>query len=95
MVRARAAREIDRLGLVVKTKDGNAIQNPFLPILNRQALIMMRCGAEMGFSPSARMALGQAAEEGEGRRYIGGARAAGHKSALDQYLDEKPDRLDS
>ena len=96
VVRARAAREIDRLGLVVKTKDGNAIQNPFLPILNRQALIMMRCGAEMGFSPSARMAIGQAAEEGAGggRYYIGGARAATHKSALDQYLDEKPDRLD-
>jgi P27 family predicted phage terminase small subunit len=95
VVRARAAREIDRLGLVVKTKEGNAIQNPFLPILNRQALIMMRAGAEMGFSPSARMALGQAAEECGGRRYIGGARAAGHKSALDQYLEEKPDRLDS
>ena len=97
VVRARAAREIDRLGLVVKTKDGNAIQNPFLPILNRQALIMMRCGAEMGFSPSARMALGQAAEEGTGggRYYIGGSRAPTHKSALDQYLDEKPDRLNS
>jgi hypothetical protein len=80
----------------VKTKEGNAIQNPFLPILNRQALIMMRCGAEMGFSPSARMALGRAAEEGAGGgRYIGTARAPTHKSALDQYLDEKPDKLDS
>ena len=55
---------------------------------------MMRCGAEMGFSPSARMALGATAEEAGGR-YIGGARASTHKSALDQYLDEKPDRLEA
>src|SRR5947208_2552376 len=34
---ARAVQEVRKLGQVVKTKDGNAIQNPFLPIVNRQA----------------------------------------------------------
>jgi P27 family predicted phage terminase small subunit len=94
VVRARAAREIERLGLVVKTKDGNAIQNPFLPILNRQALIMMRCGAEMGFSPSARMALGTS-PNAAGGRYIGSRHGGSEGESLDAYLKEKPDRLDS
>jgi phage terminase small subunit len=33
---ARAAQEVRKLGQVVKTKDGKAIQNPFLPVVNRQ-----------------------------------------------------------
>ena len=86
---ARAAQEVRRLGQVVKTKEGNAIQNPFLPIVNRQALIMMRAGAEMGFSPASRVSLGTPAESA---RYIGGQRVNA-KGGLDEYLDEKPDRL--
>jgi hypothetical protein len=46
---------VRKLGQVVKTKDGNAIQNPFLPVVNRQALIKLRAGGEMGFSPAARV----------------------------------------
>ena len=56
---ARAAQEVRKLGAIVKTKDGNAIQNPFLPVVNRQAVIMMRAGGEMGFSPASRAALGR------------------------------------
>ena len=93
-VRAKALSEIDRLGLVVKTKEGNAIQNPFLAIANRQAIILQRLGSEMGFSPSARMALAtMPGDDGEGARLIGGRRAK--PSDLDVYLSEKPDRLDS
>lgn len=91
---ARAAQEVRKRGQVVKTRDGNVIQNPFLPIVNRQALIMMRAGAEMGFSPSARMSLGAPPEPATGR-YIGAARSGRLKSGLDAYLDDKPDRLDS
>jgi P27 family predicted phage terminase small subunit len=89
---ARAAQEVRKLGQVVKTKDGNAIQNPFLPIVNRQALIMLRAGAEMGFSPAARASLGSAAPafgDGPGRRRIRG------ESELDRYLALKPDKLDA
>ena len=43
---AKAAQEVRKLGQVVKTKDRNAIQNPFLPIVNRQALIMRRARRE-------------------------------------------------
>jgi hypothetical protein len=34
---ARAAAEVRRMGQVVKTKDGKAINNPYLGIVNRQA----------------------------------------------------------
>jgi hypothetical protein len=88
---ARAAQEVRKLGQVVKTKEGNAIQNPFLPIVNRQALIMMRAGGEMGFSPASRAALGRSGEA----IAPGGGRAgqiAGTPFAA--YLAAKPDKLD-
>jgi P27 family predicted phage terminase small subunit len=88
---AKAAQEVRKLGQVVKTKDGNAIQNPFLPIVNRQALIMLKAGSEMGFSPAARTSLGTAAPafgNGPSRRIRG-------ESELDRYLALKPDKLDA
>ena len=85
---ARAAQEVRKLGQVVKTKDGNAIQNPFLPIVNRQALIMMRAGAEMGFSPASRASIGRGEPLPSGRA----GQIAG--TPLAQYLSEKPDKLD-
>ena len=39
---ARDASEVRRTGQVVKTKNGNAINNPYLGIVNRQAFIMIR-----------------------------------------------------
>ena len=89
---AKAAQEVRKLGQVVTTKDGNAIQNPFLPIVNRQALIMLKAGSEMGFSPAARASLGSAAPafgDGPGRPRIRG------ESELDRYLALKPDKLDA
>ena len=83
---SRAAIEVRKLGQVVKTKDGNAIQNPFLPIVNRQALIMMRAGVEMGFSPASRASLGVVCEP------LPFGQIAG--TPLAQYLSEKPDQLD-
>lgn len=51
----QAIMEQNTLGaLVTKTKNGNVTQSPFLPIINRQALIMLKAAAELGFSPAAR-----------------------------------------
>lgn len=50
----RARAEVSRLGLLVKTKDGNTVQNPYLAIQNKQAAIVMKAAAELGFSPTAR-----------------------------------------
>lgn len=86
---ARAVQEVRKMGQVVKTRDGNAIQNPFLPIMNKQAIIMMNAGDRMGFSPSSRAALGRAGMEmSSARGQIAGSR-------LSTYLDSKPDRLDN
>jgi phage terminase small subunit len=44
-----------RVGLLVKAPiSGALIQSPFLPIINRQALIMLRAAGELGFSPVSR-----------------------------------------
>jgi P27 family predicted phage terminase small subunit len=39
---------------VVKTSNGNAVQNPFLPIMNKQAMIMLRAAEQIGFTPASR-----------------------------------------
>jgi P27 family predicted phage terminase small subunit len=86
---ARAVEEVRRLGQVVKTIDGNAIQNPYMSVANRQATIMLRAGAELGFSPAARASLGASS--------LTSAQAQDDRQnatpALDQYLARKPDRL--
>jgi len=89
---ARAAVEVRNLGQVVTTKAGNAIQNPYLSIMNRQALMMLKAAGEMGFTPAARAALGSAAPAFDGRST---ARRDGEMS-LQEYIDSSPDKkLDS
>jgi len=85
---ARARAEVRKLGQVVKTKDGNAIQNPYLPIVNKQALLMLRVAAEIGFSPASRAALGRGDIGYAGTGSTGSAR-------LQQYLARKPDKVDA
>lgn len=86
---ALAVVQVRRLGQVVKSAEGSPYQNPFLGIANRQALIMLRAGAEMGFSPASRTALGRSAGETDGPS------APARSSGLAAYLAQKPDRLDS
>ena len=51
----KAADAVSKHGLIVKSPvQGAPMQNPYLPILNRQAEIMLRTAAEMGFSPTSR-----------------------------------------
>lgn len=51
----RALSEVRKLGLLVKAPNtGLPIQSPYLPIVNKQALIMLRAVAELGFSPASR-----------------------------------------
>lgn len=51
---SNAAREIHKDGPVLKGPQGGVYQNPYLSIANRQAMIMLRAAAEMGFTPSSR-----------------------------------------
>ena len=51
----REAKKMVRLtGQMVKTPSGYPILNPYLGSVNRQALIMLKSAAEMGFTPASR-----------------------------------------
>lgn len=49
-----AAVRLQKAGSVVRTRNGEAAQNPYLSIVNRQAAVMVKLASEMGFSPASR-----------------------------------------
>lgn len=49
-----AARDELTHGLMIKTKAGNAIQNPLVGAINKSASAMVRYAVEFGMTPSAR-----------------------------------------
>lgn len=51
---ADAAQKVSTLGSLLKSKSGTPYQNPYLAIMNKQAQIMMKAAAELGFTPSSR-----------------------------------------
>lgn len=51
---ADAAQKVSSLGSLLKSKAGTPYQNPYLSIMNKQAQIMMKAAAELGFTPSSR-----------------------------------------
>ena len=47
--------QVQKYGMVVKSPNqGVPVQSPYLPIINRQAEIMLRAASELGFSPTSR-----------------------------------------
>ena len=55
--------QVTKLPLLTKTKDGTAIASPYLGIMNRAAVIMIKAASELGFSPAARPRLGASAPQ--------------------------------
>lgn len=49
-----ASKEVARKGSMVRADNGYPMQNPWVAIINKQAQIMLKAAAEMGFTPSAR-----------------------------------------
>jgi P27 family predicted phage terminase small subunit len=50
-----AAIQVSKLGMLVKSPvKGEPMQSPYLAILNKQSLLMVRTAAELGFTPSSR-----------------------------------------
>lgn len=62
---ADAAAKIARTATIVQSPSGAVYQHPALSIMNRQALIMLRAAAEMGFTPSSRTRIHLPAERGD------------------------------
>ena len=61
----QAAIRVARTGLLVKTPNTNEpVQSPYLPIQNKQAMIMLKAAAEMGFTPSSRSQISVQAPRG-------------------------------
>ena len=51
----RAAEMVEKFGILTKAPNtGLPIQSPYLPVVNRQALIMMKAAEQLGFTPVAR-----------------------------------------
>lgn len=66
---SNAAKQLATSAAVVQTKDGNIIQHPSLAILNKQAMIMLKAAAEMGFTPSSRSRVQTDGDEGGGNPF--------------------------
>ena len=50
-----AAGMVEKYGLLTKTPNtGLPIQSPYLPIVNKQAQIMLKAAEQLGFSPASR-----------------------------------------
>lgn len=49
-----AAQKVNEQGQVVSAPSGYPITNPYMSNMNRQAAIMLKAAAEMGFSPASR-----------------------------------------
>jgi P27 family predicted phage terminase small subunit len=65
-------------GLMIKTSNGNAIQNPLVGTANKAASDMVRYAAEFGMTPSARVRLsvdGGSGASGKWAGLIGGVEA--------------------
>jgi P27 family predicted phage terminase small subunit len=69
----RASVELGKFGMIMKAPNtGLPIQSPFLPIVNKQALIMLRAIDHLGFSPASRtrIALGEGAPDAGGDWHV-------------------------
>lgn len=50
-----AVQKVNQYGQMVKSpQTGTPMQSPYVSIMNKQAMIMMKAAAEMGFTPSSR-----------------------------------------
>jgi P27 family predicted phage terminase small subunit len=62
----QATTMVARFGLLTKAPNtGQPMQSPYLPVVNKQALIMLRAAEQLGFSPVSR----PRAQVSEERRY--------------------------
>lgn len=66
-----AARDQLTRGLMIKTTNGNAIQNPLIGTANKAASDMVRYAAEFGMTPSARARISAQPPGGAGSKFHG------------------------
>lgn len=62
---SEAAKQVATSATIIQSKSGEIMQHPSLAILNKQAIIMLRAAAEMGFTPSSRSRVSSGAGDGD------------------------------
>lgn len=51
----RASERVDKFGILTKAPStGLPIQSPYLPVVNKQAAIMLKAAEQLGFTPASR-----------------------------------------
>lgn len=81
---SKALTELNKTGPVIV--DGKSLRlNPWVRVLDRQAEIAMRAGAEIGFSPLARTALAR-----RGVESINGVTKSNARGKLGAFIDQRP-----
>jgi len=74
-VNQMASKDGVNAALLIKTKDGNAIQNPLVGIANKARADVVRFAAEFGMTPSARTRVtatpDDSQQENKAARYFG------------------------
>ena len=89
----QAVKEFNDTGkkLLDVTPNGQLMQSALLPIIRREALLMSKLAAELGFSPTARPRINAQLNGGDlGRSALTKAPSDGEET-LDQYLARAPD----
>jgi phage terminase small subunit len=84
----------NRLGqLLVRTPNTQQlVQSPYLPVINRQALIMLKAASELGFTPVSRPRIfGGASPPGEGLYGDQIPKGQQQQASLDDFLASDPD----
>lgn len=67
-----AAEKVAKYGAVIKAPNtGVPIQSPYVAVLNKQAALMMKAAAEMGFTPSSRSRVRTEKQAGSGNPFEG------------------------
>jgi P27 family predicted phage terminase small subunit len=63
----RASQHVEQFGMLTKAPNtGLPIQSPYLPVLNKQAAIMIKSAEHLGFSPASRIRIQVAPGSGGG-----------------------------
>jgi P27 family predicted phage terminase small subunit len=88
----QACREISRTGPVVLGVNGLAT-SPWVRIQTREALLLLRLGAELGLSPTSRASLASKIATAAGTDFTFPGQRRRLPNGLQEYLDAKPDRL--
>lgn len=86
----QACQAVAKFGLVMRAPITKAvIQSPYLPIVNRQGLIMLRAASELGFTPVSRPRIGA---QGGSLSPPGGRDVPKNapRRSLDDYLESHP-----